>query len=141
MCLNSLAPNDCDHFITGTCPLFTNLCPGDDIVSTCEANVTAFIWEVTTDNIPTTCVAQREPVISITDPTCGPNDEFSLGVNEDGSSTLTTQSVNESLNMTRIQCLDGDVDQKICVIGKAACFSCMLGMFALLSSTRCGITT
>ena len=98
----------------------TNVCPKDEASFTCETSAIAFIWTVTTDveNI-TGCTAVKSPMPSVTDPTCGPNDEFSLSISGDGSnSTLSTQSVNENLNETRIQCQDGDVNEIICIIGQ-----------------------
>ena len=97
----------------------TSVCPGYDVIFTCQTSKSAFTWVVTSDvgNV-TTCVALRSPP-SVTDPMCGPNDEFSVSISGDGStSTLSTQSVDESLNETRIQCLDGDVNQTICIIGQ-----------------------
>ena len=85
---------------------------------TCETSAGAFTWTVTpASGSSTTCVAVRDPV-SIPDPTCGPMDEFSVSVSDDGStSTLSAQSVDDSLNGTRILCIDSDVDQEICVRG------------------------
>ena len=86
----------------------------------CQTSTSAFAWTVTPNGGNTSiCVALRSPVPSVTDQTCGPNDKFSLSISGDGStSTLSTQSVDENLNETRMQCLDGDVDQTICIIGK-----------------------
>ena len=97
----------------------TNVCPGDGVTFTCETSTSVFNWAVTPANgSSTTCLAIREPIISVSVPTCGPMDEFSVSVSDDGStSTLSAQSVDDSLNGTRIQCLDGNVDQKVCVIG------------------------
>ena len=98
----------------------TGICPGDGVTFTCQTRTSAFTWTVTpVEGGTTTCVALRTPVPSVTDPTCGPNGEFSLSISGDGStSTLSTQSVDENLNETRIQCLDGDVDQTICILGE-----------------------
>ena len=85
---------------------------------TCQTSTSLYNWVVTPDGgTVTTCTAVRLPMPLVTDPTCGPNEEFSVNITEDGSSTLTTQSVDESLNNTRIQCLDEDVDQEICILG------------------------
>ena len=86
---------------------------------TCDTSTGVFNWAVTPDGgSSTSCVVLREPMISITTPTCGPMDEFLVGASDDGSnSTLSAQSVDDSLNGTRIQCLDGDVNQEICIIG------------------------
>ena len=49
---------------------------------------------------------------------CGPMDVFSVNVSGDGSSsTLSTQSVNDTVNGTRVQCGMNDVDETIYVIG------------------------
>ena len=85
------------------------------MILTCETSTSAFVWVVTPDG--GSCVALRDPV-SISDPTCGPMDEFSVSVSDDGStSTLSAQSVDDSLSGTRIQCRDRDIDQEICVRG------------------------
>ena len=85
---------------------------------TCETSTSVFAWEVTPDGgSSTTCVALRNPP-SIPNPTCGPMDEFSVSVSDDEStSTLSAQSVDDSLNGSRIECRDGDVNQSICVRG------------------------
>ena len=100
----------------------TNVCPGNDVKFMCQTSKSAFNWAVTPAGGNTTiCVALKGPEPLVADRTCGPNDEFSVSISGDGStSTLSTQSVDESLNETRIQCLDGDVDQTICILGQYA---------------------
>ena len=45
-------------------------------------------------------------------------DRFTVSVSGDGSSsTLSVQSVDDTLNGTRVECPSGDVDEEICVIG------------------------
>ena len=62
------------------------------------------------------CVGFRDGMISV--PMCGPMNRFTVGVSEDGSSsTLSVQSVDSVVNETTIQCVDGDVNESICIIG------------------------
>ena len=61
------------------------------------------------------CVALRDG--SNTPTMCGP--AFTVNVSGDGStSTLSTQSVGDTVNETRVLCVDGDVDKEICIVGK-----------------------
>ena len=80
-----------------------------------------FTWLVTDgDGTQTTCVAATHGAITV--PTCGPMDVFSVSVSGDGStSTLSTQSVDDTLNETRVQCGDADVDETICILGILFC--------------------
>ena len=94
-------------------------CPGDDIPFSCVTSDTTipFTWPVTSaEGVETVCVALRSGTLTV--PTCGPMDRFTVSVSEDGSSsTLSVQSVDDILNGTRVQCAGGDVDEEICVVG------------------------
>ena len=110
---NSVAGVMC---MTSSCT--TNLCPGDDIIFTCKTSSTlTFTWLVIDgDGARTTCTAFTDGII--TDPTCGPMNVFSLSVSGDGStSTLSAQSVDDTLNGISVLCGDEDVDETICVVG------------------------
>ena len=76
----------------------------------------AFTWIITSDDgSEVFCVAFRDG--SNTPAMCGPT--FTADVSGDGStSTLSTQSVDYNLNETRVECVDGDVDKEICIVGK-----------------------
>ena len=55
---------------------------------------------------------------SVTD-RCGPMDVFTAIVRgDDMTSTLSAQSVTDDLNGTRVECVDVDVDEEICIVGK-----------------------
>ena len=91
-------------------------CPGNDITFTCVTSTSAFIWNVISNETRTSCLALRDGRITV--PMCGPMNRFTVGVSEDGSSsTLSVQSVDSVVNETTIQCLDGDVNESICIIG------------------------
>ena len=93
------------------------ICLGDDITFTCgdSASPTVFSWLITSDDGSLSCVARRDG--SNTPAMCGST--FSVSVSGDGStSTLSTQSVDDTLNGTRVECVDGDVDKEICIVGK-----------------------
>ena len=110
---NSVAGVMC---MTSSCT--TNLCPGDDIIFTCTtSNTMLFSWLVTDSNgLQTTCAASTAGQLTV--PTCGPMDVFTVDVSGDGSnSTLSTQSVDDTVNGTRVLCGDEDVNETICVIG------------------------
>ena len=109
-------------------------CPGDDITFLCVTSDTTipFTWPVTSaEGNETACLAF--PSGTVTFPTCGPMDRFTVSISEDGSnSTLSVQSVDDILNGTRVQCAGGDVDEEICVIRRSKdqyrgyeCFKCM----------------
>ena len=88
-------------------------CPGNDITFLCvTSDNDTFTWVVApAEGDGTACVAGSIP-------TCGPMNRFTVSVSEDGSSsTLSVQSVDDILNGTRVECVDGDVDEEICVIG------------------------
>ena len=109
---NSVAGVMC---MTSSCT--TNPCPGDDITFTCRtSNTLTFTWLVTDgDGSETACVATTGTIIV---PTCGPMDVFSVNVSGNGSSsTLSAQSVDDTVNGTSVLCGDDDVDETICVIG------------------------
>ena len=93
-----------------------NLCPGDDITFTCRTSSTlTFTWLVIDgDGTPTTCTASTDGQLTV--PTCGPMNVFSVSVSGDGStSTLSTQSVDDTVNGTRVLCGDDDVNETVCV--------------------------
>ena len=93
-------------------------CPGDDITFSCVTSDSIFVWRVTPDEgSTTTCLAFRDGIPGGT-PTCGPMDRFTVSVSGDGSSsTLSVQSVDDILNGTRVECVGGDFDVEICVVG------------------------
>ena len=98
--------------MTSSCT--TNPCPGDDIIFTCRtSSAMLFSWLVTDgDGARTTCSAFTDGEIER-----GPMDVFLVNVSGDGStSTLSTQSVDDTVNETRVLCGD-DVNETICVIG------------------------
>ena len=102
--------------MTSSCT--TNPCPGDDIIFTCSTSSTmVFTWLVTVGNgTPTICAALTTG--TVTDQPCGPMNVFSVSVSGDGSnSTLSTQSVDDTVNGTRVLCGDDDVNETICVAG------------------------
>ena len=76
-----------------------------------------FSWLVTDgDGTETTCAASTTGTVIV--PTCGPMDVFSVNVSGDGStSTLSTQSVDDIVNGTRVLCGDDDVNDQICILG------------------------
>ena len=94
-------------------------CPGDDIPFSCVTSDTTipFAWSVTSaEGDETACLALRSGTLAT--PTCGPMDRFTVSISEDrSSSTLIVQSVDDTLNGTRVQCAGSDVDEEICVVG------------------------
>ena len=95
-----------------------NLCPGGDVTFTCRTSSTmVFTWIVVDgDGSATTCAALTTGTVIF--PTCGPMDVFSVNVSGDGStSTLSTQSVDDTLNGTRVLCGDEDVNDQTCLLG------------------------
>ena len=90
-------------------------CPGGDITFSCVASGSGFLWTVTSaEGDETACVAT--PSGALVAPTCGPMNRFNVSVSEDlSNSTLIVQSVDDTLNGTRVEC--GGVDEEICVIG------------------------
>ena len=101
------------------CQSFTDgdvYCPGNDITFTCVTSTSSFVWIVRSNETLTSCLAFRDGRISV--PMCGPMNRFTVGVSEDGSSsTLSVQAVDSVVNETTIQCVDGDVNESICIIG------------------------
>ena len=96
-----------------------------------------FVWLVTEgDGAQTTCVAATAG--TITDPTCGPMDVFSVSVSGDGStSTLSTQSVDDTVNGTRVLCGDDDVNETICVVGMfVLCYSVKIIVYSKIMSSQ-----
>ena len=98
-------------------PSTKDICPGDDVTFICNTTQIGIIWRVTpaVGNV-STCV-----VIHDTTPTdiCGPMDVFTAALSEDDmTSTLSAQSVTDDLNGTMVECLDGDVDEEICIVGQ-----------------------
>ena len=93
-----------------------NLCPGDDVTFTCSTSSTlTFTWLVTDgDGARTTCTASTDGQLTV--PTCGPMDIFSVNVSGDGStSTLSAQSVDDTVNGTRVLCGDEDANETVCI--------------------------
>ena len=92
-------------------------CPGGDITFSCVTTDSSFFWLVTSaEGDETTCVARRSGTLSV--PTCGPMERFTVSISEDRSnSTLSVQSVDDTLNGTTVECAGSDVDEEICVIG------------------------
>ena len=95
-----------------------NLCPGDNITFTCRtSNTMVFTWLVIDgDGGQTICTVSTTGTIG--PPPCGPMNVFSVNVSGDGStSTLSTQSVDDIVNGTRVLCGDDDVNDQICLLG------------------------
>ena len=90
-------------------------CPGDDITFTCVASTTAVIWSVTPDGGEETICAVVPG--DVTTAMCGPMNRFTATVTGADSTTLTVQSVDDVINGTRVECIDSDVDDQICVTG------------------------
>ena len=90
-------------------------CPGDDITFTCLTSQTAITWRVT----PNSGNETRCTLVHGVEETamCGPMNRFIATVTGADSSTLTVQSVDDVINGTSVECLDGDVDETICVTG------------------------
>ena len=76
-----------------------------------------FTWLVTDGNgSQTICTVSATGTIG--PPPCGPMNVFSVNASGDGSnSTLSAQSVDDTLNGARVVCGDDDVDETICVVG------------------------
>ena len=92
-------------------------CPGDDITFTCVASTTAIVWIVAPDGgNTTTCLVFPDGMGETTD-MCGPMNRFTATVTGADSTTLTVQSVDDVINGTRVECVDSDVDEEICVTG------------------------
>ena len=92
-------------------------CPGDDITFTCVASTIAIVWIVTPDGgDPTLCTVILGGSDVTTD-MCGPMNRFTATVTGADSTTLTVQSVDDVINGTRVECVDSDVDEEICVTG------------------------
>ena len=97
-------------------PSIKDVCPGDDITFICNTTQIAVVWRVShaVGNV-SACIVIRD---TIPTDTCGPMDVFTAVVNGGGmTSTLSAQSVTDALNGTRVECVDGDVDE-ICIVGQ-----------------------
>ena len=110
----------CSTVFTGVlCQLPSNkdVCPGDDVTFICSTTLNAVTWRVTPAvGDVSLCTIIRGT--TSTD-TCGPMDVFTAAFGGDGmTSTLGTQSMTEVLNGTRVECVDGDVDEEICIVGQ-----------------------
>ena len=98
-------------------PSTKDICPGDDVTFVCNTTQIAVVWRVTSavGNVSTCTVVHGT---TPTD-TCGPMDVFTATVSGDAmTSTLSAQSVTDVFNGTRVECLDGDVDEEICIVGQ-----------------------
>ena len=61
-------------------------------------------------------------------PTCGPMNVFPVSVSGDGStSTLSTHSVDDTVNGTRVLCGDEDVNETVCVACEKRLWSLIYG--------------
>ena len=96
-------------------PSTKDICPGDGVTFMCNTTQTAVVWGVTSAvGDISACTVVRG--ITLTD-TCGPMNVFTAALSGgDMTSTLSAQSVTDVLNGTRVECLDGDVDEEICIV-------------------------
>ena len=118
-CLHSLTCTP--QFLAGVlCQLSSteDICPGDNITFTCVSTINTVTWRVTPPvGSSSFCnLAHDEPSRNVM---CGPMDVFTAAVSGDNmTSTLSTQSVTDDLNGTRVECDLGDVDEEICIVGQ-----------------------
>ena len=93
-------------------------CPGDDITFTCVTSIVPVIWSVfLSDRYGTSCTVFQDGAAETTD-MCGPMDRFTATVTGPDSTTLTVQSVDDVINGSRVECLNTDVEEEICIIGQ-----------------------
>ena len=95
-----------------------DICPGDDVIFTCETTINTVAWRVTpaVGSFSSCTVFHDVPILT---DTCGPMDVFTAAVSgDDMTSTLSAQSVTEVLNGTRVECSAGGVDEEICIVGQ-----------------------
>ena len=107
-------------------------CPGDDITFTCVTSTTAIVWIVAPDGgDQTTCVVITDVTMTAM---CGPMNRFTATVTGADSTTLTVQSVDDVINGTRVECVDSDVDEQICITG--LCWH-VLYVYNIIIGNRC----
>ena len=109
----------CSTFTAVLCqlPSTENVCPGDDVTFICNTTLNTAIWRVTpaVGNV-SVCAVVRD---TIPTDTCGLMNVFTAAFSGDGmTSTISAQSATDDLNGTRVECLDGDVDEEICIVGQ-----------------------
>ena len=93
------------------------ICPGDDVMFTCETTINTVTWRVTPAVGDFSSCTVFHDVPSLTD-TCGPMDVFAAAVSgDDMTSTLSAESLTDVLNGTRVECSTGDIDEEICIVG------------------------
>ena len=94
-------------------PSTEDICPGDDVTFMCNTSPNAVTWRVTpaVGNV-SLCTVVRDTTPTAT---CGPMDVFTAAIS---GATLSAQSVTDDLNGTRVECLDGDADEEICIVGQ-----------------------
>ena len=93
-------------------------CPGDDIIFTCVMSSPVALWIVYPDVGESTACHLDLLGLGQTTDICGPLNRFTGNVTGADSTTLTVKSVDDVVNGTTVECVGGDVDEEICVIGQ-----------------------
>ena len=111
------------HYVTGTLcqvlsPFPDGVCPGDEVTLTCTVDALVTTWRITTDGVVDIGCSVRVGETRM----CGPMNEFTAtrtSTEDNSTSTLIVRLVDDTLNGTRVECIDDVIrSEDICIVGE-----------------------